>query len=86
MSTVDALIVVAFIAYAITAGFRHRRQASKNLEEYFLATVKQDKADRGAAAAAESTARSAGASVDTSGAQEDALHSRPPRAAAGGAR
>ena len=56
------------------------------LEEYFLATVKQDKADRGAAAAAESTARSAGASVDTSGAQEDALHSRPPRAAAGGAR
>lgn len=37
MSTVDALIVVAFIAYAITAGFRHRRQASKNLEEYFLA-------------------------------------------------
>ena len=37
MSTVDALIVVAFIAYAVSAGFRNRRQASKNLEEYFLA-------------------------------------------------
>ena len=37
MSTVDALIVVAFIAYAVNAGFRNRRQASKNLEEYFLA-------------------------------------------------
>ena len=37
MSTVDGLIVVAFIAYAISAGFRNRRQASKNLEEYFLA-------------------------------------------------
>ena len=37
MRTVDALIVIAFIAYAISAGFRNRRQASKNLEEYFLA-------------------------------------------------
>ena len=37
MSTVDALIVAAFIAYAVSAGFRNRRQASKNLEEYFLA-------------------------------------------------
>ena len=37
MSTVDALIVVAFVAYAVTAGFRNRRQASKSLEEYFLA-------------------------------------------------
>ena len=37
MSTVDALIIVAFIAYAVSAGFRNRRQASKNLEEYFLA-------------------------------------------------
>ena len=37
MSMVDALIVVAFIAYAVSAGFRNRRQASKNLEEYFLA-------------------------------------------------
>ena len=37
MITVDALIVVAFIAYAVSAGFRNRRQASKNLEEYFLA-------------------------------------------------
>ena len=34
---VDALIVVAFIAYAVNAGFRNRRQASKDLEEYFLA-------------------------------------------------
>ena len=37
MSRLDALIVLAFIAYAVTAGFRHRHQASKNLEEYFLA-------------------------------------------------
>ncbi|HJN46758.1 MAG TPA: sodium:solute symporter family protein [Vicinamibacterales bacterium] len=37
MTTVDALIVVSFIAYAVSAGFRNRRQASKNLEEYFLA-------------------------------------------------
>ena len=37
MSTLDALIVVAFIAYAVSVGFRNRRQASKNLEEYFLA-------------------------------------------------
>ena len=37
MSTVDGLIVVAFIVYAVSAGFRNRRQASKNLEEYFLA-------------------------------------------------
>jgi SSS family solute:Na+ symporter len=35
--TVDVLIVVAFVAYAATNGIRHRRQASKNLEEYFLA-------------------------------------------------
>ena len=37
MSTVDILIVVAFIVYAVSVGLRHRRQASKNLEEYFLA-------------------------------------------------
>lgn len=37
MRTVDVLIVVAFVAYAATNGIRHRRQASKNLEEYFLA-------------------------------------------------
>ena len=37
MSPIDALIVFAFVAYAVSAGFRHRRQASKNLEEYFLA-------------------------------------------------
>ena len=37
MHTVDGLIVVAFVAYAVMAGLRHRRQASKNLEEYFLA-------------------------------------------------
>ena len=34
---VSAIIVVAFVAYAVMAGLRHRRQASKNLEEYFLA-------------------------------------------------
>jgi len=33
----DALIVLAFVAYSITVGLRHRRRASQNLEEYFLA-------------------------------------------------
>lgn len=33
----DLLIVLAFVAYAITVGFRARRAASKNLTEYFLA-------------------------------------------------
>ena len=37
MQPLDWLIVLAFIAYAVSAGFRHRRQASKSLEEYFLA-------------------------------------------------
>ena len=37
MSTVDVLIVAAFVAYAVSVGLSHRRQASKNLEEYFLA-------------------------------------------------
>ena len=37
MSTADVLIVVAFIVYAVSVGLRHRRQASKSLEEYFLA-------------------------------------------------
>ncbi len=37
MTTIDALIVAAFVAYAISAGLRNRKQASKNLEEYFLA-------------------------------------------------
>ena len=37
MSAIDGVIVVAFIAYAVSAGFRNRRQASKSLEEYFLA-------------------------------------------------
>lgn len=33
----DLFIVLAFVAYAITVGFRARRVASKNLTEYFLA-------------------------------------------------
>ncbi len=33
----DVLIIFAFIVYAITAGFRAQRKASKNLQEYFLA-------------------------------------------------
>ena len=37
MQTIDGLIVLAFIGYSIIVGFRNRRQASKNLEEYFLA-------------------------------------------------
>lgn len=34
---IDLLIVLAFIAYSVSVGFRNRVQASKNLEEYFLA-------------------------------------------------
>ncbi|HSH44483.1 MAG TPA: sodium:solute symporter family protein, partial [Longimicrobiales bacterium] len=34
---IDLLIVLAFVAYAVTAGFRARSKASESLEEYFLA-------------------------------------------------
>jgi len=34
---IDLLIVLAFVAYSITAGFRARSVASRGLEEYFLA-------------------------------------------------
>lgn len=34
---IDLLIVLAFIVYAVSAGFRARRKASEGLEEYFLA-------------------------------------------------
>ena len=37
MHIVDALILLAFIAYAIASGLRSRKKASENLEEYFLA-------------------------------------------------
>ena len=37
MTTIDAVIIVAFVAYAVNAGLRNRSKASKNLEEYFLA-------------------------------------------------
>ncbi|MEX2285305.1 MAG: sodium:solute symporter family protein [Gemmatimonadota bacterium] len=33
----DLLIVLAFVAYALSAGWRARRQASRSLEDYFLA-------------------------------------------------
>ncbi|HSR52853.1 MAG TPA: sodium:solute symporter family protein [Acidobacteriota bacterium] len=33
----DLLIVMGFVAYAVTAGFRSRAKASQNLNEYFLA-------------------------------------------------
>jgi Na+/proline symporter len=33
----DLLIVLAFIIYAITSGFRAKKKASENLQEYFLA-------------------------------------------------
>ena len=33
----DFLIVIAFVIYAVSSGFRSRRKASRNLEEYFLA-------------------------------------------------
>ncbi len=34
---IDVVIVLAFVAYSIWAGFRARAKASENLEEYFLA-------------------------------------------------
>ena len=34
---IDALIVIAFVAYSVAAGLRARRRASRNLTEYFLA-------------------------------------------------
>ena len=34
---IDLLIVLAFVAYSITAGFRAKSKASKNLVQYFLA-------------------------------------------------
>lgn len=34
---IDLLIVLAFVAYAVAAGFRARKKASESLEEYFLA-------------------------------------------------
>jgi Na+/proline symporter len=34
---IDLLIVLAFIIYAITSGFRAQKKASQNLQEYFLA-------------------------------------------------
>ena len=37
MTLIDVLIVAAFIVYAVGSGFRNKAQASKNLEEYFLA-------------------------------------------------
>jgi Na+/proline symporter len=37
VSLLDVAIIAAFVAYAIGSGLRARRQASKNLEEYFLA-------------------------------------------------
>ncbi len=33
----DLLIVAAFVVYSVSVGLRHRRTASQNLEEYFLA-------------------------------------------------
>jgi len=34
---IDLLIVLAFVAYAVRAGFASRKEASQNLREYFLA-------------------------------------------------
>ena len=37
LSALDALLVLAFVAAAVTLGLRARARASRNLEEYFLA-------------------------------------------------
>jgi Na+/proline symporter len=34
---IDLIIVLLFIIYAITSGFRARKKASESLQEYFLA-------------------------------------------------
>ncbi|NOX37387.1 MAG: Na+:solute symporter [Calditrichaeota bacterium] len=34
---IDLFIVLAFVAYAVSAGFRAQKKASQNLQEYFLA-------------------------------------------------
>jgi Na+/proline symporter len=34
---IDLIIVLAFVVYAISSGFRARKKASQNLQEYFLA-------------------------------------------------
>jgi Na+/proline symporter len=34
---IDLLIILAFVVYSVSNGFRNRSKASKNLEEYFLA-------------------------------------------------
>ena len=34
---IDALILIAFIGYAVFTGFKNKSKASENLEEYFLA-------------------------------------------------
>lgn len=37
MATIDVVIIFAFILYAVGSGFFNKDEASKNLEEYFLA-------------------------------------------------
>ena len=37
MAAIDLAILAAFIVYAVSAGIRNRRAASRNLDEYFLA-------------------------------------------------
>ncbi len=37
VAPLDALILLAFIVYALVVGLRSRRQASEGLDEYFLA-------------------------------------------------
>jgi SSS family solute:Na+ symporter len=37
LATIDILIIFAFIIYAISSGFKNKDDASKSLEEYFLA-------------------------------------------------
>ena len=34
---IDLLIILGFVAYAIYSGFKSKKQAGKNLSEYFLA-------------------------------------------------
>jgi Na+(H+)/acetate symporter ActP len=56
----DFAIVVAFVLYGIGAGLRARKQASKDLTEYFLAGRSIGGIEHGVAVAGSEVAKGAG--------------------------
>ena len=57
MAALDWCIVLAFAAYAVRAGLRARRQASRNLEAYFLAGRDAGEIERAAHAQGQASLR-----------------------------